>query len=412
MAAALSKQPMTKILENHVHPKHPRLYVQLRSNSKVYQALTFLDGKKRQKALKKTTKLTTAFKLAEEWYQDQCRASVSVGHKHPLERLAVEPLLSELFTSYKATLDSPKKRAYAAMKWSAMKDFWGTKTPSEITAQTFREFYTWRRRNSKAERLRNHTLHKDMMVVRQLLKFAVQEGHLNTLLIIPKVGRIEPNVRPWLTEQEWAHLRDVSMTRIAYAAQDGETRLASRCSDTDDFMRFMVDSMCRVDELRTLRFRDCSLETGAQKRQILVGQVTGKRGTRDMVAGSDAASIYKARLKRAGGNRDALIFEGGHYRDSFRELLLAAELRQDTQGFPRNFKSLRSTAISFAILEGGKNPNLLMIARNAGTSVAMIDQFYAKRLTAHLWKDELGASDRAKKWEASRTVTSLRRKKR
>ena len=40
-----------------------------------------------------------------------------------------------------------------------------------------------------------------------------------------------------------------------------------------------------------------------------------------------------------------------------------------------------------------------------------IDLFYAKRLTAHLWKDELGASERAQKWEAARIVTSLKRKK-
>ena len=30
-----------------------------------------------------------------------------------------------------------------------------------------------------------------------------------------------------------------------------------------------------------------------------------------------------------------------------------------------------------------------MVARNAGTSVAMIDQFYAKRLTAEMHADEL-----------------------
>jgi hypothetical protein len=403
----------TKILENHVHPKHSRLYVQLRSNSKVYQALTFLDGKKRQKALKKTTRLTTAFKLAEEWYQDLCRASVSVGRRHPLERLAVEPLLSELFTSYKAALDSPKKRGYAAMKWSAMKDFWATKTPSEITAQTFREFYAWRRRHSRVERLKNHTLHKDMMVVRQILKFAVQESQISSLPAIPKVGKIDGNPRPWLTPQEWKHLREASEILIQDAIEDGEPRLATHRVDTDEFMRFMVDSMCRVDELRNLHFRDCQVETTPQKRKILLAQVTGKRGTRDIVAGSDAAGIYTARLKRQGGNLDALIFEGKYHRGVFRELLKRARLHADAQGFARNFKSLRATAISFAILEGGKNPNLLMIARNAGTSAAMIDMFYAKRLTAHLWKDELGASDRAGAWDASRPMmTSFRRKNR
>jgi hypothetical protein len=33
--------------------------------------------------------------------------------------------------------------------------------------------------------------------------------------------------------------------------------------------------------------------------------------------------------------------------------------------------------------------NLLLIARNAGTSVSMLDLFYAKRLTAEMHKHEL-----------------------
>ena len=35
----------------------------------------------------------------------------------------------------------------------------------------------------------------------------------------------------------------------------------------------------------------------------------------------------------------------------------------------------------------------MLIARNAGTSVAMIDTFYAKRLTAELGAEELSASN-------------------
>lgn len=77
-----------------------------------------------------------------------------------------------------------------------------------------------------------------------------------------------------------------------------------------------------------------------------------------------------------------------HCRDGFRELLIAADLHEDHFGFTRNLKSMRATAISTRILE---NPtlNLAVIARNAGTSVAMIDNFYAARLTAEMSKHEL-----------------------
>ena len=85
-----------------------------------------------------------------------------------------------------------------------------------------------------------------------------------------------------------------------------------------------------------------------------------------------------------------------HHREALTDLLKAAGLHIDPRtGFERNFKSLRATAISFAILDS-EQPNLLLIARNAGTSVAMIDQFYARRLGAEMGKDLLTARRKRK----------------
>jgi hypothetical protein len=64
----------------------------------------------------------------------------------------------------------------------------------------------------------------------------------------------------------------------------------------------------------------------------------------------DAATIYENRLKQANNDQNALIVDGEHHRDGFRELLDEAGLCEDGQGFTRNFKSLRATAISFAEL--------------------------------------------------------------
>lgn len=120
---------------------------------------------------------------------------------------------------------------------------------------------------------------------------------------------------------------------------------------------------------------------------MLLCEVTGKRGTRTAVAQALAADVYEGRLKNAKLND--LMFRN-HCRDAFRELLDAAGLREDSRGFKRNLKSIRATAISSFILQ---NPdlNLAVIARNAGTSVQMIDLFYSKRLTAEMSKDRLSA---------------------
>ena len=95
---------------------------------------------------------------------------------------------------------------------------------------------------------------------------------------------------------------------------------------------------------------------------------------RTVVGRAAAAKIFKQRKKNADDDPNALVFPI-HYREAFTELLKAANLHIDQRTkFQRNFKSLRATAISFRILES-EQPNLLMIARNAGTSVQMIDQF-------------------------------------
>lgn len=365
-----------KVLENHTHPKHQRLYLQLRSNSKFYQAVTYLDGKLVQKSTK-TTELTTAFKLADEWYRLLIRGSVAFGYQHPVAAALSDPTLAETFASYRSTL--PKgKQDNANERWSPIADYWRTIKPRDITAQTFRDFYTWRRR----KHVSNNTLHKDVVLVRQVLKHAIEEQVIADLPPIPAVGKIESNPRPWLTEQEWKHLMSVSTARIKDAPN---VRTKQQRQDCHDQMVFMVHAMCRVGEMLALRFRDCRVEKNADGDKILIAEMTGKVGTRTMVGMAGAASVIERRRKAKSPND--LVFPE-HHRDAFRELLEAAGLLTDARGFQRNMKSLRATSISLRILN---NPelNLTLLARNAGTSVTMIDSFYAKRLTAVMGKDAL-----------------------
>ena len=78
----------------------------------------------------------------------------------------------------------------------------------------------------------------------------------------------------------------------------------------------------------------------------------------------------------------------------FRELLKAAGLLENAQGFQRNLKSVRATSISTSLLN---NPelNLMAVARNSGTSISMIDHFYSQRLTAEMHKDVLSRLSKA-----------------
>jgi hypothetical protein len=365
--------PQRSRVERHRHPDpdfHRRLYVYRRKDSRWYQAETFLDGRKRRATLK-AEELTTAFKLAGEWYRKELRTSVEHQRQHPIAQMTTDPVIGELAPRYLSTL-SGKKLTYATWRWEPIQLYWRTIKLREIKPATFKDFYVWRRRRLKS--ITAHTLHKDVVLIRQILKWAIEEELLERLPLIPKPGKIITNPRPWLTASEWEHLKAVSQERIKSAPN---ARTKQQRIDTDHFMRFMVASCARVDELRGLRFRDCRYRlSDSGKPDVLMGRVTGKRGTRDLVADVDAVDIISTREGKPGD----LAFPE-HHRDAFRELLIEAGLRRDSHGNLRNFKSLRATAISRLVIAGR---DLMFIARNAGTSVTMIDQFYAKRLTAEM----------------------------
>jgi hypothetical protein len=394
--------PKTQVLERHVHPKFPRLRIELRSDSRFLQAVTRLDDKLRQWSTK-TDVLPTAFRLAEDWYRREVKASKLAARQHPVDTIAQDPTMQELYEMYRRSLESDQKQAYADQKWEPISAFWRARRLSTVTALTFREFYAWRRRHFRkredSDQLSNSTLHKDKILVRQLFKAAIEAELMDRMPLIPKSGKIDANPRPWLDAEEWRTLTATSLARLQEARRNhernhskGSARLLKQRQDIDDLIHFLYASMFRVNEVQKnpcggLRFKDCRVERNADGDKMLICKLRrGKTGARDVVATRDAAEIYEARFK-ANPDPNAYIFPE-RKKDAFRNLLEAAGLRKNEEGFFRNLKSMRPTSISTRMLE---NPDLnpLIISRNAGVGLGVIDAYYTKRLTAEMQKNEL-----------------------
>jgi len=378
---ALPTKRKHQVTETHRHPKYERLSIDLRTKSRFYQARASLNGRLQQKSLK-VTSLKTAFKLAAEWYLKSLKA-----HQPAHPRVEKDATVAEVYASYKAQLRGSSKD-YAEMKWRPIRDFWSSLNLNEIDSLTFREFYGWRRR----QQVVNHTLHKDVVLIRQVLRYAEEHNVIEQFPAIPRIGKIAHNPRPWLTRDELNHLVTISKERMA-SAPNGRVR--QQREDCHHFMLFMVHSGMRVGELRSLTFADCKTDTNENGDDILLCDVKGKSGHRQVVCRNVALNIVTTRFTdatEAGRSSSDLVFPH-KTRDAFRELLVAAKLHTDATGQPRNLKSLRSTAITFQVLA---NVNPLLIARNSGTSLLMIDTFYVKRLTALMGKDALTTFSREK----------------
>jgi hypothetical protein len=124
-------------------------------------------------------------------------------------------------------------------------------------------------------------------------------------------------------------------------------------------------------------------QTVVTHREYLEMRLQGKRGMRKSKFRPEAIAIFERVVKRGNLQPDDLL-SAEHHRDGFRELLIAAGLRSAG----RNLKCPLSTGLMLTIL---RNPriNLKLLAENAGTSVAMLDQFYLKRLTVDMDVAEL-----------------------
>ena len=355
------------IIERHTHPKHPRLVFLLTSQSQNFLARTYLNGKLRYKSTS-TPSLRTAFRVGGEWYADLLRRVLSEPPSRPKHSKVVQTI-GDAFAQYRRQLPS-KQLPDADMKWSAIRVFWDERDIGSITPTVFKEFYAFRRSTGVG----NHTLHKNVTLIRQILKHCAEEEMIAALPFIPRIGKIAQNPRKWLSPDEWKHLQGVSRQRIESATN---VRTRHQRQECHDFMIFTVHSMMRVDEVKHLRFGDCELAMNGQGDDVLIVNVrVSKTGPRpNVVCLVGAASVYKRRLAKEVTDED-LIFKDDHVR-AFQSLLKAADLYEDGNGNTRNRKSLRATGISFRILEGA---NLTLIANNSGTSISSISNFYAKHL--------------------------------
>jgi integrase len=325
--------------------------------------------------------------------------------------------MAQAASAYLASIADENKRANHTERWNAVREFFGAgfgraeRFVSDIDSPTLMELVDWKRRNPKVTA---STIRKDLVTVRQVLKHAVMRGVIASVPTFPgaqQIGSVATNPQPWITKNEWKHLMSLADQRIADAPN---ARTRAQRQELRDFCEFMWFTGLRVDEARTLQVRDVTVaytawmngmpedllapEALRSYNAIVGARVTfresddavqavqlpylqirvrrSKTGPRVCHSRIGAFQVF-GRLTAGKKPTDLLFVE--HHRDSFRELLIAADLRTNAYGLPRNAKCLRPTAISHWLLDKPTIP-LSWLAANCGTSITILQQFYVKRL--------------------------------
>ena len=253
------------------------------------------------------------------------------------------------------------------------------------------------------------TMSQYLVVVRKLLRLAVRYKLLGEMPEMPKVTVVH-RPRAMLTLREYEAVVRAAHRLARHGQQAPQIKLQG--NDRERFwvaprhlilpkdmawvIRFMVNSFVRPGDLRQLKHKHVQVCRGEHLYLRLTLPET-KRHDAPMVTLRPAVQVYEAVLKqsRAQGygrpddyvflpaERDreyALAVLGFWFKWAVREAGVAAD---DTWGRPRTLYCLRHTAIMFRLLYG-QGIDMLTLARNARTSVQMIERFYASALDGEM----------------------------
>jgi integrase/PHD/YefM family antitoxin component YafN of YafNO toxin-antitoxin module len=276
----------------------------------------------------------------------------------------------------------------------------------KIRPRTLEDFLT----RLQAAELSNVTISQYMVIVRKAMKLAVKLGWIDRLPEFPAV-KTPAKPRAMITVMEYRRLvqaaRRLQSSGVQAPCINAEGELvtarfwvpeADRLMQADlaAAMRFMVNAFVRPTDVKVLRHKHIEVVRGA-KTYLRLNLPETKKHVGAVVTMPAAVRVYEAMLRRARamgvGEPDDFVFLPHHHDRNYALSLLGfwfkwalreAEVAEvDATGGKRTLYSLRHSAIMYRLMYG-QGIDMLTLARNARTSVPMIERHYASALTGEM----------------------------
>jgi integrase len=243
-------------------------------------------------------------------------------------------------------------------------------------------------RLSAKERLSPNTISRINSDLKHLFGWCVDEGYLSAVPRFPRIAGDKAR-RTNFGDADWRKL-----TRYLREFVKVENKAVRRDRVMlVNYVLILANTGIRVGEARHLKWRDVREVDGEiGKAANIVLTVSGKTGVREVVARTPEVKGYFKRIldlrlaelatpdtPKPVVPDDSLIFchpDGspiGSFKKSFLSLIRLAGVERDSHGQLRTIYSLRHTYATFRLHEG---VHQFILARNMGTSVAMLEQYY------------------------------------
>ena len=389
------------ILENSV-------VIYKRARSSVWQVRLRLDDGSWHRVSSKTADLDEASDRAKVFYYE---AKVKAKNKLPqstrkfasVAKAAMAAMEDELIHGRGKVVYS----AYIGVIHNFLIPFFGKYAVDSITPAKLNDYEAWRREKmGKAPAASTVTTHNAALV--RIFDIALQHGWItrSTLPSLRNKGT-KSETRPAFTFEEY-RLLTRRMREWAKTGKSGRTRMMREL--LRDYVLILANTGIRHGtEAANLKWRHIEWFINRKGERFLQMTVDGKTGNRQLIARHNTG-IYLRRIQsrfpaladlrfdellKARVDESVFRLKDGtrteHLHQSFGQLLRDTDLLIGTASErPRTLYSLRHT---YATLELYKGRNIHQLARQMGSSVAMLEKHYSK-LTPMLMANEFAGERR------------------
>jgi site-specific recombinase XerD len=247
------------------------------------------------------------------------------------------------------------------------------------------------------------TVKHHIVVLRKIMKFAIANDLMKNLPVFPRItGKLQTSLRrDYLTLDEY-DLLCASAEKLANKKTVYKGSLITL--EMKHLIQFMVNSFIRPSDLRVLKHKHISEKTEDGEVWLELNHPATKTNANPVQAMPVSVHIYKKHIEHLKTNkrpktlndyvffpeigekeRDLVMYEVGKL---FKRIVQETGIQVKTDK-KITLYSLRHTAIMFRLTLG--QVDTLALARNARTSQAMIDKFYASHLTTSQVRKQLHA---------------------